>query len=685
MLIRTVLLAVSLLTACAPAPAAGTGGPAATAPNILLVTLDTFRADRLGQGFTPTLDRLASQGLHFTNARSVAPLTLPAHVSIMTGQRPPRHGVRLNGAVREGGATTLAAQLRAAGYHTGAVVGAFVLDRRFGLGDGFDEYDDDIARDPDAMDTLHAERPAGLVVDRAIAMLAQATGTAPWLQWVHLYDAHAPYAPPSAALTRAGGDAYNGEIAYVDEQLARLLDAVGRRPDAARTAIVVVGDHGESLGAHDEATHGMLVFEPALRVPLVVRAPGVAAEVRHDAVSIIDIAPSVLALAGQPAAAADGRNLLMTPAAAVDSYAESEYPTVAAWTPVAALVRGPWKLVMADRARLFDLRTDPGESQDVAAAHAATARELTAQLQGMRRVAATPGASGAAAPVSAETAQRLRSLGYVAASAPRAGTADVDPASAIRDWSAFEGALTDSRTGRLARALPVLAHLTATYPDSPIFASTYARALAASRRAPEALTRLRTAVARWPGDWSLYHELAVVARDTGARDEALRAEDAALALSPRAPSALNGKGLLLAEAGNHAEAARVFAQAVEHDPTNAGYRANLGNALRASGDLDGAAGAYRQALERVPDLTDAANGLGVVLVQQGRAAEAVPWLERASRDPQFVEAQLNLGIALQQSGNLTRAREQYRIVAATGGHTRERDAARALLGQMDQR
>lgn len=685
MLLRTVLLAVSLLAACAPAPSAGAGGTTVTAPSVLLVTLDTFRADRLGQGFTPTLDRLASQSLHFTEARSVAPLTLPAHVSIMTGQRPPRHGVRLNGAVLDGGGTTLAAQLRAAGYRTGAVVGAFVLDRRFGLADGFDEYDDDIARDPDAMDTLHAERSAGRVVDRAVAMLARAAATTPWLQWVHLYDAHAPYAPPPDALARASGNAYNGEIAYLDEQLARLFDAVARRPDAARTVIVIVGDHGESLGAHDEATHGMLVFEPVLRVPLMIRAPGVAAMERRDAVSVVDIAPTVLALAGQPAAGADGRNLLGTPAAAVDSYAESEYPTVAAWTPVSALVRGRWKLVMADRARLFDLGDDPGESQDVSARHAATARELTAQLQGVRRATAAPGASGAAAPVSAETAQRLRSLGYVAASPPRTDAVGVDPASAIGDWSAFEAALTDSRTGRLAHAVPELGRIASAHPDAPIFASTYARALAASGRGPEALTRLRAAVARWPGDWSLYHELAVVARDTGARAEARRAEDAALALSPREPSALNGKGLLLTDAGNHAEAARVFAQAVEHDPTNAGYRANLGNALRASGDLDGAAGAYRRALERAPDLADAANGLGVVLVQQGQAAEAVTWLERAARDPQFVEAQLNLGIALQQAGNVARARAQFRIVAATRGRTRERDAARALLGQMDHR
>ncbi len=684
MLRRPLILAVSLLAACAPAPAPpAASGATLAAPNILLVTLDTFRADRLGQGFTPTLDRLASQSLRFTNTRSVAPLTLPAHVSIMTGQRPPRHGVRLNGAVRDGGGTTLAAQLRAAGYRTGAVVGAFVLDRRFGLADGFDDYDDDIARDPAAMDTLQAERPAGLVVDRAVAMLARAATTAPWLQWVHLYDAHAPYRPPPAALVRAGGDAYNGEIAYLDEQLARLLDAVARRPDAARTVIVVVGDHGESLGEHDEATHGMLVFDAALRVPLLVRAPGAAATERRDAASVIDVAPTVLALAGQPATAADGRNLLARPAADVDSYAESEYPTVAAWTPVAALVRGPWKLVMADRARLFHLGEDPAEAHDVAAIHAATARTLTAQLQEMRRAAVSPG--GAASPMSAETTQRLRSLGYVASSPHSAGAVAVDPASAIRDWSAFETALTDSRTGRLTQALSVLTDLTSTYPDSPIFASTHARALAASGRAPEALGRLRAAVARFPDDWSLYHELAVVARDTGASAEARRAEDAALALSPREPSALNGKGLLLSDAGSHAEAARVFAAAVEHDPTNAGYRANLGNALRASGDLDKAADAYRQALERVPDLADAANGLGVVLVQQGRATEAVPWLERAARDLQFVEAQLNLGIALQQSGNLARARAQYQAVAATRERTRERDAARTLLAQMDHR
>jgi len=678
--VRLAILAVVLTAACAPARPAITGG--ATAPlNLLLITLDTFRADRIVPRLTPALDRLAAAGLRFTDARTVAPLTLPAHVSIMTGLRPPRHGIRLNGAVFTNGADTLATRLQQAGYRTGAVVGAFVLDRRFGLAAGFDDYDDDIARDPAAMDTLHAERPAGAVIDRALAMLAHRTGPAPWLQWVHLYDAHAPYTPAPAALSRAGGVAYDGDVAGVDDAVGRLLVAVAARADAARTAIVVVGDHGESLGAHDEATHGMLVTEPAIRVPLLLRVPGMAPATRRDAASVVDVAPTLLALAGQAVPDLDGRNLLAPLPDDVSSYAESEYPTVAAWAPVSALVRGSWKLVIADRPRLFDLASDAEEQRDLAAREPARARELTAALQVIRRRVA---GAGNPATVPADTARQLRALGYVTAASPR-GTAAAPAPGVMRDWSAFEAALTDSRTGRLAQAVPVLGSLTAAHPDAPIFASTYARALADSGRTRDALTRFRAAVARFPGDWSLFHELAVVARDVGLAAEAARAEDAALALSPREPSALNGRGLLFADAGVPADAARSFTQALDADPTNATYQANLGNALRATGDLDGAATAYRRALARAPNLGDAANGLGVVLVQQQRAADAVPWLEQAARDPAFTEAQLNLGIALQQAGQPDRAVAQYRKVAALAAPSREREAARALLAQMGPR
>ena len=685
-LLRCLVLA-ALAAACASAGCRRTPAPAAlpVRANILLITLDTVRADRLGRGFTPSLDRLAAEGLRFTEARSVVPLTLPAHASILTGLWPPAHGLRLNGSPGLDG-LTLAAQLKQAGYQTRAAVGAFVLDRRFGLDQGFDEYDDRIVRDPRATDVLQAERPAAAVADAAISQLDRTSAEAPWLLWAHFYDAHAPYAPPAEARQRAGGDGYNGEIAYVDAQVDRLLSALARRADAARTAVVVVGDHGESLGEHGEPTHGMLLFEPALRVPLIVRAPGVAPAVRPDAASLVDIAPTVRALAGVSTAAAPGRSLLDRPSTDIETYAESEYPTVAAWTPVRALIRDRWKLVASSTPKLFDLATDPGERSDVSAAKAAMTKAMSARLAEIRRPAGG-GRAGAASPVPAETAARLQSLGYVAPGATTVpDTGGVDAASAMDAWASFERALAELTAGRAAAALPALAKLSERYPGSPIFASTHARALAAAGRPREALIRLRSAVTQWPGDWSLYHELAVTARDLGETAEARRAEDAALALRPGEPAALNGRGLLLADAGRHDQAARAFEQAAQHDPTNGVYLANLGNARRALGDLEGAAAAYRTALERAPNLGDALNGLGVVLVQQRRAADAVPWLERAAQDPGFAEAQLNLGIALQEAGDLPRAVAQYRkVLSMPGPHAREREAARALLGSAERR
>jgi arylsulfatase A-like enzyme/Tfp pilus assembly protein PilF len=674
---RLVPLLICTLAACRPAADVA---PAAR-PNILLVTVDTMRADRLGRGFTPVLDQLAAQGLRFTEARSVVPLTLPAHASIMTGQLPPSHGIRINGAARLQNTPTVAMLLKSAGYQTRAAVGAFVLDRRFGLDAGFDEYDDQIARNPDAMDLLQAERTAGDVIDRAARMLA-GLQDAPWMMWVHVYDPHAPYSPPAAALARAKGNAYDGEIAYVDEQVGRLLTIVSSRGDAARTAVIVSADHGESLGAHGEPTHGMLIFEPVIRVPLIVTAPGVQPAVRDDAASIVDIAPTVLALAGLPATGA-GRNLIgLPPAEGAESYAESEYPRVAAWAPARSLVRDGWKMIVSDRPVLFNLGDDPEEQRDLAAAQPALVTAMAARLDTLR--AATASSSSNA--VSPETASRLRSLGYVAASlAPAPAAGGVNAADAMPAWSAFESALSDVTAGHIARALPALAKVSTAYPDSPIFAATYARALAASGQKTQAIAQFRDAVKRWATDWSLYHELAVVARDLGRADEAQRAEAAALALNPREPSVLNGTGLLMSDAGRDREASQAFESALQYDPTNAVYAANLGNSRRALGDLDGAAAAYRRALDRAP-LPDAANGLGVVLVQQRQFAAALPWLQQAARDPEFIEAQLNLGIALQEAGEIAGARQQYlKVIAAGSKHARERDAARALLAQLGPR
>jgi arylsulfatase A-like enzyme len=379
------------------------------AANILVITIDTLRADRVGRGLTPSLEALAARGVRFVNARSPVPLTLPAHASIMTGTLPPHHGARVNGVPVPNVGDTIASRLSRAGYRTGAVIGAFVLDRRFGLARGFDDYDDRIARDPKAIDQLQAERRANLVINAAASWLDKTAPDKPWFLWVHVYDPHAPYQAPVQTAANASPDAaYDQEVAYADGEIGRLLSVVAARPDAATTAIIAVGDHGESLGEHGEMTHGMLLFEPALRVPLVVVAPGVAPATRAEPVTLVDVLPTALALAGQAAdTSMQGRNLLAALDAEGESYAETEYPAVAGWQPARALVQDRWKLLSSTRARLFDIVDDPAEKSDVSAARPSIAQAMQRRLDELGRGSST----AAPKPIDADTAARLRSLG----------------------------------------------------------------------------------------------------------------------------------------------------------------------------------------------------------------------------------------------------------------------------------
>ncbi len=660
-----VLFALAVATACGSKPAAP--ADVGRRPDLVLITIDTLRADRVGPGLTPNLDALASRGVRFTNARAAVPLTLPSHVSILTGALPPEHGVRENGIVFSGSPPSVARRLKENGYRTAAFVGAYVLDRRFGLADGFDHYDDQISRDPQAVHRLEAERPANEVVDRILAWLrARSTvgSASPLFLLVHLYDPHAPYA-----------GSYDSEVTFADSQTGRLL--TGIRSAGGDPVVIVTGDHGESLGEHGEATHGMLVYEAALRVPLIIAGPGIRPARRDNPVSLIDIAPTLLALGRATSMADDSaRDLLGTPAAGREIYAETQYPRVAGWSPVHTLVQDRWKLIMSRNPELYDLASDAAEKNNVAASRQALVGAMGARLDGLRVVTAK-----AVRPVTSPVAERLRALGYVAGSStpPKRGEGP-NPADHIAAWGEFESALAElGRRG--GRAVQRLQKLTDAHPDAPVFVSTYARALAESGSPIAALAIYRRAVAKWPGDAVLFHELAVAARQAGRPDEALKAEQAALVLEPALPSAHNGVGLLMTDAGRHSDAATAFERATQADPTNAEYWVNLGNARRAAGTAQGAADAYRLAAEIDPRSADAANGLGVLLVQQQRPTEAIPLFERAlSASPGFTEARLNLGIAYQQSGQPDRAVAAYReVLARTKPGSPERRAAADLL------
>jgi choline-sulfatase len=380
---------------------------------IVVVTLDTTRADMLpAYGFhgvaTPAIDRLAREGTTFEHAESVAPLTLPAHTSIFTGLYPPRHGVRDNLAQPVDAAhPTLAEVVRAEGFGTAAFVGSAVLRRDRGLARGFDLYEDGTR--PGG--STPRRRSAGEVVDEANAWMG-GLGREQFFLWVHLYDAHAPQTLP-LEYRRQYGDSYEGAIAYMDSQIARLLAALQEKDLLESTAIVLAADHGESLGDHGEREHGIFVYESVLRVPLIVRAPGLRPRRIADLASLVDVFPTVLDLLGhRKRPGIDGRSLLPAirgqrlPERAV--YAESMYAERFGWSPLRMIRDGRFKFIDAPRPELYDLGADRFEQRNLVDRRPALAAAMRADLQAFSVSRTVENALPAP-----ELLRELAALGYV--------------------------------------------------------------------------------------------------------------------------------------------------------------------------------------------------------------------------------------------------------------------------------
>lgn len=647
-------------------------------PNVLLITLDTFRADRVG-ALTPNLARLANEGVRFEHAVAPAPLTLPAHASMLTGALPQHHGLRNNGlGVLPAATPTLPTALRQVGYRTGAFVGSFVLDRRFGLDRGFETYDDEIARDPNAeMDAIAAERRGDDVVDRALAWIAR-NRMAPFFAWVHLYDAHAPYAPPPPYPR-----SYDGEIAYVDSLVGRLLAGV----DRANTVVVVVADHGEGLGEHDELTHGILLYESTLRVPWIVAGPDIEPRLVSDAVSTVDLAPTVAELAGVTMRARDGRSLapvLRGGATAGESlvYSETEYPATFGWGSLAAMRKGPLKLIAGASPELYDLRLDARETRNVVSDQRRVYRELQTALESARA-----GAKTATQPVDAETRAKLASLGYVApVSTPAATKRDVKLFVALfRD---FEEATTLINHGEPDAALPILEKIIAADPANPSFRMALGRAYRHLGDSSKAIAFQQEAVAVAPGDLDAWYDLAVSLQENGRTEEAEVALGEVLRRDERRPEARNLLGVVRMEQGKAEEGASAFRQAIDIDRRNARAWNNLGNALRVLGRANDALAAYEEALRIAPEYVDAMNGAGVILVQTGRAREAVAQFDRILRvAPRFHEARVNRAVALATMGERDAAAAELRALLAQGEGPAgpQRKAAEELLRSLSAR
>jgi len=676
-----VALAVALAVACR------TGDPAAPPQpprSLLLVTIDTLRADRVGvygsrDGATPNLDALATRGVVFEEARASTPLTLPSHSTILSGLEPLRHLVRNNGSSAfPEDVETLATRLKGAGHATGAFVGAYVLDRRFGLDRGFDRYDDQIARVYLGGSLLQSERPCEEVAESARAWLD--SGGGPFFAWVHFFDPHAPYDPPEPLRTRFAGRPYEGEVARADACLLPLLEGAERRADG-RLVIAVTSDHGEGLGDHGEATHGFFIYESTLRVPLVIAGDGVPrGERRAGLARTVDLLPTLLGRLGLPQAAGlDGQDLFAGPAPD-EAYAETVYPEGFGWAPLRALRRGALKLVEAPRPELYDLAADPQESRDLASERAPDIERLRAALLTLRQGERT------AAPrvIDPAVAQRLRALGYVSGPATAAkGEARKDPKDALPLWQQFEQATWAEIRGEREKALQGFRALVAHDPDNVTLRRALALALRRAGRAGEAVQALADLEKTAPGDAAAWHDLAAALSETGDSDGAIRAEQRATALNPMLPEPFNHLGRLLAQRGRLAEALRAFDRATALDPTGAQARANRADVLLALGRAEEAAADFRRAAELDPRSPDPPNGLGVLEAGQGRFDAAAAAFEQAlTLDGGHQEARLNLALVEAQRGNRARARALASAVARDTSGSVVGRRARGLLAEL---
>ena len=653
----------------------------ARARNVLLVSLDTLRADRLGcYGYaaaqTPRIDTLASTGLRFEHATTVAPLTLPAHSSLMTGTFPGWHGVRDNGGFYlDDDQLTFAEILRDRGFRTGGFVGAFVLDRRWGIAQGFDRYFDDfdLERFPNVggMDTI--QRPGSEVVDRALEWL-QAEKSRPFFAWVHLYDAHAPYQAPEpfpSRFPRTRTGAYDAEIASVDAQIGRLLDALRADRRLDDTLVIVVADHGEMLGEHGELTHGFFIYEAATHIPVILNGPGVPAAVVSDQVRIVDVLPTALSLLGIPVPkAVQGTNLLPLTRGehlGLVAHAESWYPRYHyGWSELRSIQDGRFKLIRAPRSELYDLSTDPREEQDRSSENSPRLDVFGRALEEFEARVARAGVQQGPRPIDAEAEERLAALGYVAGTVnlktidqPARG----DPKDKIELYNMMKEAGSLSVEGKLEEAVATVRQALAT--DSEIVEAymLLGNFLKKLKRSQEAISAYRDALARDSENQNALFALALAYKDDGRLDEARVGFERARELDPRNGRVLWQLADVLMRAGDNAGAEAILTDALERKVDEQQLLLKLAESRIEAKRFDEAERTLKEALAKKPGLALAHFNLGLVYEGQGRNDQAIESYEaELSANPKAYRAAFNAAKLLQRSGRTNEAVAHFRKV-----------------------
>jgi arylsulfatase A-like enzyme/Flp pilus assembly protein TadD len=582
---------------------AAAGCRRAAPPNVLLITLDTTRADHLGcygysRAMTLAIDRLATQGVVFDNAFAAAPLTAPSHATMLTGLYPPEHGVRINGeGTLPSSIPTLAEYFTNRGYRTGAFIGAFVLDRRFGFARGFEVYDDDMRGGVYSDIALYRFRLGQKVADAALQWL-RSHAYERFFCWVHLFDPHSPYDPhPDMFGSRFLDKPYDGEIAYVDVQIDRLLRFLDDHRLRNKTLVIIAGDHGEGLDEHRERTHGYLTYNTTLRVPLIFHWPARWKTGRRLAapVTLADLMPTIIELCGNTPPSVSGRSLcpLLESGAYTDRdlYAETELPLRGhGWAPQYVLLRWPWKYIETARPELFDLASDPGENTNLVMAASNVAVQMAADLAAWQNQW-RPRENTVAAALTEKERRALESLGYaVGGERTPAPEFDVPALTDMKDRIEVISMVLDAKTamskGDAAEAARLLRAAVEMAPEQFSNREYLAAALHANGETDAAVEDLRALLREAPDRLSAMARLAVILAHSGNLPAAWEIADRMNAVNPASPTTWRTRGELHLLEGRTEEAISALQHVVNERPDHLGARALLARALENAGRLD---------------------------------------------------------------------------------------------------
>jgi arylsulfatase A-like enzyme/Flp pilus assembly protein TadD len=648
--------------------------------NLLLISLDTARPDHLGcygyEGIsTPHLDRMAADGVLFTDALTSAPITLPSHASVLTGLYPLSHGVRENEIyVLAGEFTTLAEILQAEGYATGAFIGSFVLDSSFGLDQGFETYDDDVTGGMPADPFDPPEIDAAEVNESAVPWLEEVEE--PFFAFVHYYDPHAPYEPPPPYDSLYAGRPYDGEIAFTDRAVGEVLGVLENRGLLDRTLVVIISDHGEGLGQHDELYHGILIYDTTIKCVLIVKPPSATGSADAQAnvprveatVELIDVMPTVLdMLEIASPVETEGRSLrpLMQGGSLPPKvcYLETMLPYLAfRWSPLRGVRFGEWKYISAPDEELYNVERDPGELRNLVSAEHTRLEDLRTALTGFIR-AEGGGPQAPEAALNQEDARKLRSLGYV-------GTAQaeiplepggIDPKRMVGPYfDLMDKATAASRRGDLEEAVEIFTTLTKMDPDNPKPRTQLGWMLVETGHLKRAEQELLRAMKVDPIEAESFAQIGSAARLKGESEKAMLFLRMAARIRPDLPGVLSDLGAVLMEEGMTDSAGAVLDRAIEVNPEDLAALVNLGLLHSREGEHGAPLDFFRRVLDLDPSNVKALVNSASIFIRLGRADSAMVYLVRAREaDPANASIYLNLGNVYRQKGMAAEAAECY--------------------------